>query len=483
MGWQKSQDFEKMYVFVVAVIVLLFCSQCSPLYVTNQWADANIYFTIGRSILEGKVPYVDLYDHKGPIIYFLHAIAAFVSNKSFIGVWLLEIVCAYIFLYYAYKSTELFIKENVWIVVPLTSLIIYTSNTFCAGDSAEELCLPLLMYCLYVGMKVILGENLPNRRESVAVGVCFGYVFWLKFTMAGFFVGFFLFFLIYSINIKKFQYFLYNFAMACFGFLGIGALVFLYFYINDGLDDLFKVYFIDNLFSYNKASNFDLKNILSNIKNGLFSLTYYYHIGLFFIFLGWHYLLNYEKKSLVIFNISCFLFLFLSSFGGGRTYNYYSFIFSTFMPLGMCMLCMLLKDRDIFKRNITVMASLLLCFSAAFFSGNKIYMGSNRETYFLEPYAKIISQKKTATLINYNVMDLGLYNYCSIIPQYKYFSLTNIRHSQMTEGIEKYILEEKVDYIFTLQKYNFPGYKCVYTQDYNEAGRVYPLCLYKRNDL
>lgn len=483
MCWHNKQIFEKVYILAVAVIVLLFCSQCSPLYITNQWADANIYFTIGRSMLEGKIPYVDLYDHKGPIIYFLHAIAAVISNKSFIGVWILEIACAYGFLYYANKTTGFFLKKKAWITVPLTALIVYTSNTLCAGDSAEELCLPFLMYCLCVGVKAIWQASIIDSRESIFVGICLGYIFWLKFTMIGFFVGLAIFFLIYYYNLNYFKECLRSFVIACSGFLLVTTFIFLYFVINDGLNDLVNVYFIDNIFTYNKASNFALANILSNIKNGIFSLTYYYYIGLLFIFLGWHYLLNYEKKELVIFNISCFAFLFLSSYAGGRTYNYYAFVFSIFVPLGMCMLRPLLENKTVFCSNVAVLVSLILCFSAAVFTGNKAYMGAVRENYLLEPYAKIIAQKKNATLINYNVMDLGLYNYCGIVPQYKYFSLTNIRHEKMTRGIEQYINEKKVDYIFTLQKYSFLGYSCVYSQNYNENGQSYPLCLYKRNDL
>ena len=43
----------------------------SPLYKLNPWSDANIYLTIGRSILSGVKAYTDLFDHKGPILYFI----------------------------------------------------------------------------------------------------------------------------------------------------------------------------------------------------------------------------------------------------------------------------------------------------------------------------------------------------------------------------------------------------------------------------
>lgn len=483
MCLQNSKVLEKLYILAVAVIVLLFCSQCSPLYVTNRWWDPNIYFTIGRGMAEGKLVYVDLYDHKGPIIYFFHAIAALVSNQSFIGIWFLEIVCVYFSLYYAYKTIKLFIKEEVLALVPVTALIVYTSNTFCAGDSAEELCLPFLAYCLYVGMKAINQNAFISRKESLLVGISLGYVFWLKFTMVGFFIGFALYFLIDSFKRNIFKQYATNFGVVILGFMLLTMPIFAYFIAHNSLDALFKVYFIDNLFTYNKAGDFAINGIKSNLSNGLFSITYYFHIGLLFIFLGWHYLLNYEKKKLVIFNISCFLFLFLSSFGGGRTYNYYSFVFSVFIPLGMCMIHFWIKDKVVFISKTVLVGSLLMCCCSGFLTGNKAYIFERKENCFLEPFAKIITQKDNVTLINYNVMDMGLYTYCGIIPQYRYFSLTNIRTPEIDEGIRKYIKDEKVDFIFTIKDYSFDGYSIVYAQDFYEHGQMYQLCLYKRNDL
>ena len=51
-----------------AGLALVFASTASPLYATNFWTDTNIYFTIGRGMLKGLMPYRDLFDHKGPLL-------------------------------------------------------------------------------------------------------------------------------------------------------------------------------------------------------------------------------------------------------------------------------------------------------------------------------------------------------------------------------------------------------------------------------
>ena len=71
-----------------AAVLLAVCSWSSPLYPYHCGGDANVYFTIGRNMLDGLVPYRDLIDQKGPLLFFIQMLAALVSRQSFLGVWL-----------------------------------------------------------------------------------------------------------------------------------------------------------------------------------------------------------------------------------------------------------------------------------------------------------------------------------------------------------------------------------------------------------
>ena len=39
----------------LSAVLLALCSKSSPLYAFNDWMDANIFFTMGRSMLGGRV--------------------------------------------------------------------------------------------------------------------------------------------------------------------------------------------------------------------------------------------------------------------------------------------------------------------------------------------------------------------------------------------------------------------------------------------
>ena len=91
----------------MAALMLLFTSQCSPLYPINVWGDANCLLTVGRVMKRGGVLYRDIYEQKGPLLYLIHALAACLSDTSFWGVYIMEALAMTASLYAAYRLMRL----------------------------------------------------------------------------------------------------------------------------------------------------------------------------------------------------------------------------------------------------------------------------------------------------------------------------------------------------------------------------------------
>ena len=51
---------ELLLILLISVGVITLCSRSSFLYPLNNWDDANCFFTVGKSMFNGKVPYRDL---------------------------------------------------------------------------------------------------------------------------------------------------------------------------------------------------------------------------------------------------------------------------------------------------------------------------------------------------------------------------------------------------------------------------------------
>ena len=55
--------------------------------------DSSVFLYIGKQMHAGKVPYVDLFDHKGPLLYLIQYLGFSIWKDSVAGgVWILELV-------------------------------------------------------------------------------------------------------------------------------------------------------------------------------------------------------------------------------------------------------------------------------------------------------------------------------------------------------------------------------------------------------
>ena len=62
-----------------------------PFVVKPQAAtDSDVFFVIGRALRSGLIPYRDMFDHKGPLIYFIDAVGDFLWG--FRGIGIIEIL-------------------------------------------------------------------------------------------------------------------------------------------------------------------------------------------------------------------------------------------------------------------------------------------------------------------------------------------------------------------------------------------------------
>ena len=111
----------------IAAIALVLCSKSSPLYVLNDWMDANIFFTMGKSMFRGKVLYRDVFDHKGPVLYFLYGLASLIDYTGFTGVLVVEIIAFAFFLHCGLRTAELLAGRALhpaWTMLPAVVLAV-----------------------------------------------------------------------------------------------------------------------------------------------------------------------------------------------------------------------------------------------------------------------------------------------------------------------------------------------------------------------
>ncbi len=476
-----------------AVLILGIASKSSPLYPFNDWVDANCFMTVGKSILHGKLPYVDLYEQKGPLLYLLHAAACLISDTTFLGVFILEVIAATAFLAIGYRTLCLFVPTPSLLWMPVTGVIVYTAKAFCHGDSAEELCLPLLMYALYVGLRALRTGEAPDSRAHLLIGITSACVLWIKYTMLGFYIGWFIAFTVYFIATKQARRILSQVGMIAAGVIAASLPVLVWLAAKGALGGLWQVYFYDNLFLYSSTdAGASPVAIFHNLFKGISEMMTYHLGGCLLTLLAVLQAVTDRLRPRLPLILCSALVLFLMVFGGGQFPRYYSFVFSIFIPVGLITLVRLVRTategllcaasaRRSLRIAGTVAVSLMLCVGTYVLSDNTYLMAYDKED--LPPYrfAEIIQKTEDATLLNYGFLDGGFYMVADVIPSERYFCKLNMENPALTEAQSHAVETGAVDYVVTRNhELDAPLYECVEQADFRFEDTDFTYRLYRR---
>lgn len=442
-----------LIIFLSGLIMITLNSECSPIYPFNDWDDVNTIFTVGKSIIKGYVPYRDLYEQKGPLTYFLQVPAALISYTSFIGLWYIEIICAFFFLYFSYKIAELYVAQKAVFIIPFLSLLTYSSASFHLGGAAEEYCLPLLAYALYIGCKSMEKNQLPSNKEFFLIGITSACVFWIKYSLVGFYLGWFLFFVIIAVKKEQCISLFHGLLFITAGVIFLTMPILIYFIVNKALSYLWQVYFYNNLFLYPNKTNGILSIIHDGFSNFFICNTYCFITILFVLsqFLWCHY------KQRFIFFCLTFTGLFFTIYSGGRFHTYYSLIFNIYAVFGLSCLALFVSYLPQLETKITAFKDsfvAVLFYACAVWmcmiSLNMFYLRHEKEDLMQYKMASILEEKGTEspTVVTWDYGETGVNTVMGLIPDIRYFCFyANAKNTENRDVLKKCFEEQCADVI------------------------------------
>lgn len=90
---KKFARNQTIYIFLIFLILILIVGILSlPTKENIPGRDSGVFLYIGQQILDGSIPYRDIWDHKGPVIYYINAVGLFIGHGSLWGVWLVQLI-------------------------------------------------------------------------------------------------------------------------------------------------------------------------------------------------------------------------------------------------------------------------------------------------------------------------------------------------------------------------------------------------------
>ena len=472
IGGKEGKSF--LFCLLTAAVFLTLCSRSSFLFSYNNWDDANSYFSMGKFLMNGGVIYRDLYDQKGPYLYLLYGISYLISNDTFFGVFLMEILAIAFFFYYAYRTIRLYCSFKISIaLIPVLAMGTLSSLSFYWGGAAEEFCLPLLSYSLYTSIRYFKEEhpNLPSKKNIIINGILAGVILQVKYTMLGFYFIWMGMMALSNLSKEKWKKTMVNALLFLVSMFITMIPWLIYFGYHQALQDWYICYIYNNVFLYSNLQEqsvgllerlYDLAKILYNL-----ILDNKAYFG--FIVLGFYYML-FSKSNRWLEKINVFAlfgFLFLGIYVGGANIFYYSIPLMVFAAIGFGALGRgLMKfevSQEVFlakgKKVYTLLGLcifLLSLWGANTLSINTEYRRLEKEEHFLYTFKEIVEEKENPTLLNVNMLDAGLYTAAGIVPTCKYFQTNGIALEELYEEQERYIREGKTDFVIT--RFDYPDY-------------------------
>lgn len=285
--------------------------------------DSAIFQIIGKGWVEEKIPYVDLWDQKGPLIYFINAFGYWLTGNQ-TGIFFIEIFMfawSFFLIFLFYRRWY----NSLWATMLLVVTMFHLSQIVEDGNLVEEYILPLLLLAFYSIWNwakntakgeitehapkfaflygIILSASLLTRLTN-AIGVC----------LASCII---LFYLVYF---KRWRNIVDNVLAFVLGFLVLTLPFIAYFYYNNGLEEMiyatliFNFEYVNNTFHEPITWYAAISTLLAYV--GTYGLSF---ISLLLIFVDKKYRILHTMWLLIS---SVTLFYFLNTF----LYGHYAVI-------------------------------------------------------------------------------------------------------------------------------------------------------------
>lgn len=263
-----KQGFLVGLFFLLAVLAVL--SPIAPLYEPVPARDQGVYLYIGQQILDSKIPYRDVWDHKGPLVYYIDALGLWLTDSTW-GVWLLEVfflflaaVFGFLAMRLAFDPLTAFSSSVLWLAA--------LPRVLDHGNSVEEYSLPFQFAAIYFFLRAEKASK--GYWNDWMIGMTAALAFSLRPNNIGIHLAIGLVLAAVLFSPKERIRTLKRIAAAAAGAGSVLIVIAIYFSAHRALGDLFDQVFVFNYF-YSKSEAFSWQALAK----GFSSLTFLTPLG------------------------------------------------------------------------------------------------------------------------------------------------------------------------------------------------------------
>lgn len=408
-----------LFIPVAVVFLLVFSGSTSPLY-NFKGIDSSIFVLMGKMFLDGKTPYVDFFDHKGPILIFIEALGLAPFQSEQIGIFVLQVVNLVIVQVLIFSVARRFTSAVNSISVVFICLLFF-SLSIGEGNLTEEYSLPFTLACLLFTVQYYLcGKQSLAIWKFTIIGVGIAFLFWMRLNNMGVICACVLYMFLISVREKDWIFIRRMTGGILLGFLLISIPLVLYFVYKGAFYEMIYATFIFNMkyVGYEPELSFPLRAVI------LYILKY---LSVFIILVSGALLYFRQKKEWNILLLAFLLIVFgLVSTRFGLYVAHYMTLNIPLLALGLSLLLYACKTFFSVKTVAWagVIVSLCMLFGYTTFKyKNDYYRHSLDDSAFISQAHDIslrIPDNQKESVFTYNVQGRFFLN-TDIMPYYKYF--------------------------------------------------------------
>lgn len=417
---KKNNNIYYILIILITSLLLLTVDKTGPFFKFCEYSDVNIYYEIGKALNNGKILYKDIFDTKGPYMFFLGFLSYKIFN-SYVLFFLLNLfsliittICCFKLLKRNHDEKESFI---ISIIIPITGCIFFY-NPGC----------PEFIYTgitsIFIYWILTHGFSKDNRKTFLLFGLFFSFIFFTKINNLLGFTLVAIYYIFFKINRKETKELLKELSYFLFG-LTIGCLpVIIYEIFNCELFYITRTY-IMNALKYSNDKHVSIKILIE--ASAMFLST-----TLFFIYKNKK---NYRKNE----TISITLLLIGTIFSMILTKRLYFYYVYTIFPFIIISLQYLIntyhKKRKLIKKIIFSIIIFFYLLTALEMNIEKNKIGEYQKLFYEEYEEKITKDTQIVGLFNINTI---ITHYFDCQPNYKYFVNLNNSYNQFQEIYDEY---------------------------------------------
>ena len=365
------------YTSVILVVYMFFENILNDM----PFVDSSIYIMMGNIIKDNKEIYNDLWDHKGPILYLINFFGSLLTDKSSIGINIIQLILFLLLIFFLKKKIVL--KENLKNYLIIFFILSYIT-LFIGGNSPADWFILTATYIYVIFFNYVTIPNYLNLKEKkifcffLGLSTCF--IFLIKFSLIN---GLLFISLIFFYFNKKIFFNLLKFYI--FGVICILPIIVLLLKNENLLNDIIDNYLIMN-FHYGFQKSIDeniilklLRSIYINLRDKFFIIITALALIIFNIYLIFSFI--FKKKITEIFKLflnqqlTIFLIIFIFDLLSILVSHIFEISYKSLIPsmliFNLFFLTKMNLNYNLKKLNIIPMLALILI--SLYFNHEKIF--------------------------------------------------------------------------------------------------------------